>query len=97
MGEFDLAECNRRLGVLAAQHKVLAAEAASGAGWAAPGRWFAEAEAWLDEVALASDGPVARALDVAIQHGWFRASQGEFVGAATAMVVVVWGLYVMQR
>lgn len=96
-GEIDLAECNRRLGVLAAQHRVLAAEAANGAGWAAPGRWLAEAEAWLDEVALASDGPVARALDAAIQRGWFRSSQGEFLGAATATVVVVWGLYVMQR
>lgn len=96
-GEIDLAECNRRLGVLAAQHKVLAAEAANGAGWASPGRWLAEVEAWLDEVVLAYDGPVARALDAAIQRGWFRSSQGEFVGAATATVVVVWGLYVMQR
>lgn len=96
-GEIDLTECNRRLSVLAAQHKVLAAEAANSGGWAAPGRWVAEAEKWLDEVALASDGPVARALDSAIQRGWFRSSQGEFVGAATATVVVVWGLYVMQR
>lgn len=96
-GEIDLAECNRRLGVLAAEHKVLAAEAANGAGWAAPGRWLAEAEAWLDNVALASDGPVARALDTAIQRGWLQSSQGEFVGTATAAVVVVWGLYMMQR
>lgn len=96
-GEMDLAECNRRLGVLAAEHKVLAAEAANGAGWAAPGRWLAEAEAWLDNVALASDGPVARALDAVIQRGWFQSSQGEFVGTATAAVVVVWGLYMMQR
>lgn len=96
-GEIDLTECNRRLGVLAAEHKVLAAEAANGAGWAAPGRWLAEAEAWLDNVALASDGPVARALDAAIQRGWFQSSQGEFVGTATAAVVVVWGLYMMQR
>ncbi|GAB0495249.1 hypothetical protein MMPV_006548 [Pyropia vietnamensis] len=96
-GEIDLTECNRRLSVLAAQHKILLAEAANGGGWAAPGRWVAEAEKWLDEVALASDGPVARALDSAIQQGWFHSSQGEFVGAATATVVVVWGLYVMQR